>query len=403
MFPLYRSKFQQVTTPSHPHLTHIGHSHQTSEQLLDTIHKLHDRLSSVEPFCLEELEQWRNTAYQSIDQYCERKRHDLIEKQQEKHQINLNHFQNEVNRLIKEPNISENQYSLIQHDIHLEEIKLNEFQHFRLTLSPLIIDENLVVQRHIFPLSHHYQTIHMKNNIESSIAVNDKYLLIAREDKYLCLLDRNLNIINEILFTHNGVHSICWSSTINRFIIIALKEILTFDANTMALENCSIPFNENWYRGTCSEDNLFLSTVEWGSSIYEFNLRSSFEFIKGWHSPITCETNEVICDLKYKNNFLAMPIFNDQLEESRIDLRSSTTFECIWSIQIHGRCRCCSINVDQWLVMDHNDCRFFHISNDGKLLKSDKYNQHERFVDILPWGENDMVVLTKKSVNLHKF
>ncbi|CAF1488858.1 unnamed protein product [Rotaria sp. Silwood1] len=402
MFSLYRSSFQQVTTPSHPHLTHTRGPHQTSEQLLDTINKLLDRLSSVEPFCLEELEQWRNTAYQSIDQYCEKKRHDLIEKRQEKHQINLSHFQNEVNQLIKEPNLTENQYSSIQHDIQLEEIKLNEFEHFRLTLSPLIIDENLVVQQHIFPLSHPYRTIHMKNGIESTIAANDKYLLIDREDKSLCLLDRNLNIVNETSFTHNGVRSICWSSTINRFIIITLKEILTLDANTMTLENCSISFSENWWRGTCSEDNLFLSTVEWGSPIYEFNLRSSFKFIKKWHSPITCETNEVICDLKYKNSFLAMPIFNELQEESRIDLRSSTTFECIWSVRIHGRCRCCSINVDQWLVMDQLDGRFFHISDDGKLLKSDKYHQHERVVDILLWGENDMVVLTKKSVNLHE-
>ncbi|CAF3010989.1 unnamed protein product [Rotaria sp. Silwood2] len=76
----------------------------------------------------------------------EKKRHDLIEKRQEKHQINLCHFQNEVNQLMKEPNLTENQYSLIQHDIQLEEIKLNEFEHFRLTVSPLIINENLVVQ-----------------------------------------------------------------------------------------------------------------------------------------------------------------------------------------------------------------------------------------------------------------
>ncbi|CAF1298700.1 unnamed protein product, partial [Rotaria sordida] len=111
---------------------------------------------------------------------------------------------------------------------------------------------------------------------------------------------------------------------------------------------------------------------------------------------------EIICDLKYKNNFLAIPIFNNHKDESRLDLRSSTTLECIWSVRIHGRCRCCSINIDQWLVMDYDEHRFFHISANGKLLKSDKYDQHQRIEDILQWGENDMVVLTKNSVNLHK-
>ncbi|CAF5090904.1 unnamed protein product, partial [Rotaria sp. Silwood1] len=176
----------------------------------------------------------------------------------------------------------------------------------------------------------------------------------------------------------------------------------TFDADTMLLEKSPISSNQTWWRGTSSEDDLFLSTAEWGSSIYVFNIRSSFELIKEWHSPITCGKDEIICDLKYKNSFLAIPIFNKHKDESRLDLHSSITFECIWSVRIHGRCRCCSININQWLVMDHDDCQFFHISADGQLLKSDKYDQHQRLEDILPWGENNIVVLTKKTVNLHE-
>ncbi|CAF3714153.1 unnamed protein product [Rotaria sordida] len=402
MFPILRSKSLVETTLPHVHLKHIEHQQQTNEQLLDTIDKLLHQLSSAQPFCLEELEQWRQTAYQSIDQYCEKKRHDLIEKQQEKYKIELHHLQNEVNQLIKEENRTENQYILINHNIQLTEIKINELENLRLTLYPLVIDEKLIVQQHIFPLSHPYRTIRMTTDIESSMAVNDKYLLVDRKNIHLCLLDQNLKIINEIPYTHYGIHSICWSSTINRFIIITFKEILTLDANTMILEESSISLNENWYHGTCSEHTLFLSTVELGSSIYEFNLQLPFKFIKEWHSPITCEKNEIICDLKYKNNFLAISIFNNHKDESRLDLRSSTTLECIWSVRIHGRCRCCSINIDQWLVMNYNDHRFFHISANGKLLKSDKYDQHQRIEDILQWGENGMVVLTKSSVNLHK-
>ncbi|CAF4224443.1 unnamed protein product [Rotaria sordida] len=195
------------------------------------------------------------TAYQSIDQYCKEKRHDLIEKQQEKHQIELHHLQNEVNQLTKEQDLTQNQYNLIKHNIQLAEIKLNEFEHFRLSLYPLIINEHLVVQQHIFPLSHPYRTIHMTNGIESSMAVNDKYLLVNRENTHLCLLDRNLKIINDIPFTHYNIHT-----------------IVILDANTMLLEKCSISSNENWSHGTISEDTLFLSTAERGSSIYEFNL-----------------------------------------------------------------------------------------------------------------------------------
>jgi len=58
-------------------------------------------------------------------------------------------------------------------------------------------------------------------------------------------------------------------------------------------------------------------------------------------------TYEIICDLKYNNAFLAIPIFNNHKEESCLDLRSSITLDCMWSIHIHGRYRCCSINGDQ--------------------------------------------------------
>ncbi len=69
----------------------------------------------------------------------------------------------------------------------------------------------------------------------------------------------------------------------------------------------------------------------------------------------------VTFSFKYNNGYLGTAILNKHTRRSRLDLRLSTTFECIWSINIHGRCRCCSINGDQWLVMVHDDCRFFHI------------------------------------------
>ncbi len=96
---------------------------------------------------------------------------------------------------------------------------------------------------------------------------------------------------------------------------------------------------------------------------------------------------------------------NKHTRKSRLDLRSSTTVECVWSIDIHGRCRCrccCSINGYQWLVMDHDGCRFFHISADRRLLKTDKYEHHQQFEDVITWDENNIVVLTKKTINLHE-
>jgi hypothetical protein len=78
----------------------------------------------------------------------------------------------------------------------------------------------------------------------------------------------------------------------------------------MILDECSISPDVDWWRGTCSDDRLFLSSAaEWGSSVYEFDLHSSFQLIKSWHAPMTCENDENICDLKYNDTLLHMAIF----------------------------------------------------------------------------------------------
>ncbi|CAF4383654.1 unnamed protein product [Rotaria sp. Silwood2] len=381
---------------------HENRCSQTLPHLINTIDKLVGRISLIEPYCLEQLERWREQAHQSINRYCNKKRYDLIEKKKQNLEQELANIRSTLDESIEEQDGIHNQFKQIDHDIQLIEVKLIELEHLRLTLHPLIVDENLVTSQHIFPLPHPHHTIHIKSGNESSIASNERYLLVEREGKYLCLLDRNFTIVNEIPFCHDGVHSICWSSIINRFIIVTFKEIFTFDDKKMILEKCSISSNIDYWRATSSNDTLFLSSAKWGSSIHEFDLQSRFQFIKAWYPPVTCGEDEIICDLKYINGFLAIPIFKKHKEESRFDLRSSTTLDCIWSIRIHGRCRCCAVNGDQWLVMDHDDGQFFHISAGGRLLKTDKYEHHQRLEDVTTWNENTIVVLTKKTINLHE-
>lgn len=381
---------------------HENRCSQSQSYLINTIDKLTDRLSSYEPYCLKQLEQWRKDAYQYIDHYCEKKRQDLIERKHQHLDQELTRTRLRLDDLIEQSNETYNNANEIDHDIQLIDMKLIELEHLRLKLRPLIIDENLITLQSLFPLTHPQQTIHIKSGNESSIGSNETHLLVEREGKHLCLLDRNFTIVNEVPFYHGSIHSICWSFTINRFIIVTFKQIFTLDDKTMILTECSLSPNVDLWRATCSDDILYLSTAEWGSSIYEFDLRSCFQFIKTWHAPVTCGEDEIICDLKYNDGFLAIPIFNKHREESRLDLRSSKTLDCIWSAHIHGRCRCCAVNGDQWLVIDHDDCRFFHISADGRLLKTDQYEHHQRLEDIATWDENTIVVLTKKTINLHE-
>ncbi|CAF2066925.1 unnamed protein product [Rotaria magnacalcarata] len=92
------------------------------------------------------------------------------------------------------------------------------------------------------------------------------------------------------------MHVMCWSSTLHRFIVITNDTIFTIDKNLMAIERCDLNQHANIYRN--------------------------------WRS------DECIDDLCYKNGKLAIIIFHQPTNEIRLDLRSSTTLDLIWSIEI---------------------------------------------------------------------
>lgn len=353
----------------------------------DIINKLRLKLSNLEPSCFEQIEEWRQAAFKSIDSFCDEKRYEFIEKP----------------RIDQEKELANIQGDDIDRTLQLAEIKINELEHLRLTMRPLNLNRQLIVRRQLFPLSHSYRTLHLKTGLESAVGTNDQHLLVHRDDQHLCLLDRNLTLVREVSFSYDTIHGLCWSTTLDRFIIITFKEILLLDEKTMTLTTCPISSKIDWWRGTCSKKNLFLTTVEWGSSIYEFDLRS-FQLVKQWYQPLSCSKDEIICDLKYNHGFLVMPIFNKHKQQSRLELRCESTLDCLWATRIHGRhCRCCSIDVNQWLVMDHDDSRFFHISADGKLLETNKYDYHyQQLEDIIPWGQDHIVILTEKTIHLHQ-
>ncbi len=52
--------------------------------------------------------------------------------------------------------------------------------------------------------------------------------------------------------------------------------------------------------------------------------------------------------------------------------------------------------------MDHDDYRLFHISADEWILKTDKYEYYQQLEDVITWNEKNIVVLTKKTINLHE-
>jgi hypothetical protein len=139
-------------------------------------------------------------------------------------------------------------------------------------------------------------------------------------------------------------------------------------------------------------------------SLHQYTLQPTIEFVKEWQLLALNPTYEGILTFTCANEKLAFIISNIHIFQRRLDLRSSTTLERIWSIQLDAVAHCCSINDDQWIVMELLKPRLLHISSDGKILQ--EYNVKTSLMGII-WNaiqldKDTIVTFTMTTLNLHK-
>jgi hypothetical protein len=367
--------------------------------------------------CYEILDKWRDDCYKTIgrlyDKKCQeikRRFHENIDRQQEK----INQIHLKITQLLEEEDISQKNVNLVKLDVENLEEEMNQLEQtkYQIEVHPLKIDNNLIIIKEINTthfnlkqISLPYKTIDCYNNSPKPLASNNQYLLIYRMQN-LCLIDRELTLIKQTPWTYGRIWDMCWSSTLNRFIVMAHYEVYLVDENTMLIERIQTISRHNWWSCTCSNTSLFLSTYEQGSSIMEFSLQPSIQFIKKWTTPITCNKDEFIKDIIYNNQSIALTIYNKKYLTKRIELRSLPKFDYLWSfdLDIRGECyntlRCSSLNDNQWLVADFHNQTLFHITNQGKLKTIYTYNTAPCYINL--FTPNILVISTPNSVNFHK-
>jgi hypothetical protein len=237
------------------------------------------------------------------------------------------------------------------------------------------------------------------------MASNNKYLLI---DQYpnLYLLDKNLTIVNQYQWKYNNICDICWSSILNKFIIITQNKVCLIDENLTSIEHIRSIKGEKWWSCTCSNTSLYITPNERDTSIFQFNL-SSFELIKQWKSSYSGEQDEYIYDITYQHEKLALIVANSPNRTVNLILRSSTTFDLLWSYQLdinykwfQTAVRCCSLTNDQWFIVEEYTSYIFHVDKDGKIKAKREYSSQ-------PWnamlfGTDLLAIRTETSINFYK-
>ncbi|CAF1281214.1 unnamed protein product [Rotaria sp. Silwood1] len=390
------------------------------DDLADRINSLNDRLttSNIENMISEsrqKLDKWRSDCYNLIDRFYEQKCREfdrnvaeIIDKQRKE----INRIRSNTATLIHKPDILPKDIDYIttitgQLEQDLDNTKEKYFQ---INIHSLEINDNLIEIKtttdicNSSVISPPYKTMNYLDDSSKILCSNERHLLI-HQNSNLCLLDKDLNLIREKSWTQGCILDICWSLTLVRFLVLTRNYLYLIDESTLSLMRIQKIPKLSWWSCTCSDTYLYITTKDWGSNIYQFTLWPSIQLSKRWQSPQTCKQNETINDIIYHKEKLALLIYNRLTKRNIIELRISTTFNCLWSLNLDldydsRAIRCCLLNNDEWLIIDWNTSNLYHISNDGKLKSTCDYNPSPFYATML--GTNILVISTIDGINLHK-
>jgi hypothetical protein len=327
----------------------------------------------------------------------------------------MNRIQSKAAELIREQHATRHDLDLLTSRIHETEREMNKFEqtYFNIRIQSLEINDSWITIeescRQGFDISHLppvCKTIECSGDSSVAMASNDRFLLMHQKPD-LCLVDRHLNVIKQGLWNDGSIWDICWSSVLDRFIVINETDVFLVDESTLSIEKVSAIRRHNWCSCTCSDKSLYLSTGQLGSSVRVYSPLPSMQLIKQWESPDSCQKDEGINHMRYSNETLAFLITKAHTKRTvHIELRSSKTLERLWSLQLgiedvqkSGFC-CCLINGDEWLVADHENSRLILVTGDGKMKVMCTYNR-------MPWhpcmfGSDIFALSIDEGINFHK-
>lgn len=365
----------------------------------------------------ERIEQWRRESYKNIDDYCAEKYREIEERlmkvirfQREK----IEKLRSEMMEFVEKKQINLEIIEQLTLNLNRIEGEMNgiDEKHLSISSSPLFVEKSLVrideiPGRDFFQLSAMpkvFQSIPFTRQGVFIIAANDQHLLVHREPN-LCLIDRNLRIEKQTAWNFGQIFDMCWSTVLKRFFVITANEIFLVGVeNEIIVESVESTQKLQWLSCCCSSNSLFLTTNGRGSSICEFNLLNSFQAGKRWDPPESCERNERIHDMVYKQGRLLLVVDNSSTERVRLELRSATRLERLWSIflDIPFQSKVLSLAVfdDDWLVVDGNSSRLFQVTMQGNIKSSCTYNPTPSCAS--RFAEKYIVISTIRALHFHK-
>jgi hypothetical protein len=388
--------------------------------LTDEINTLADRLTAINVDRItndsrQKLNQWRIDCHKKIDEFYEEKCKELdryVNESVNQQRKAITNLRSKMSELIEKQETTKHDIDFLTSGIRTLDQQMNEIGKFQVQIDirPLMIDSHLVHIRRSeireFDLSNlpvPHQTIG-RIRCDNVVTSNDRFLLVHINEN-ICLIDENLSIVKMSKWNKGSIADMCWSPTLARFITTTKKDILLIDENSCIPERIQAVEGNCWLSCECSNKSLYLSRNAWDSSILEYTLLPSIQFIKIWKTTHNLKSEQRVDAIKYNNETLAL-VINDRSSRAKfMDLRSSKTFILLRLIQFDvsyndNIIRCCSLDVNGWLLSDWFTSRLFHVTHEGKLEKTDIYEPAPNGMAL--FGSNTLVILANDSVNFHQ-
>ena len=390
--------------------------------LTDEINALADRLSAINIDKLNndsrrKLNQWRLDSHQLIDRFYEQKCAELdqyVSTNMDQQRRDITKLRSKMNELIEKQETTTNDIHSLTKAIGSLAEKMNEIEQMRVCVDihPLLMDDSLIrIGQSVISgfslssLSAAFGTVKRSQGDSCNALSSNNRFLLTDINGQICLIDENLSIVKQKQWEYDYISDICWSSTLKIFIIIAGKNVLLVNENTMLIKPVQHINNNQWYFCGCSDKSLYLSREAWDSSVFEFPLLPTIQYKKVWKIDDREQREQRVDAIVYNGGNLALSI-NDRSNQAKlIELRSAETFSVLWSTKLdvvyNDRVlRCCLLKYDEWLVADWYSSRLFRINNQGKIQEVSTYPSTPYNVNL--FCSNILAILTRDGVDFHK-
>ncbi|CAF1057505.1 unnamed protein product [Didymodactylos carnosus] len=347
--------------------------------------------STVVKKTYDHLDKWRQQSHQTIDDIYEQKRNEIdqilsrnYDKYKNDQLNNIDKTKSYTENLINKQNATHYQMEEFNKTLEITQSTFNKFkQNFVLINTiPLNINANVVDLQllskiaDIYSLKTPEKILKLNDKWFSSFASHNDYLLLYQNSKF-CLYNNMLTIVNEIEWNNDLIVDMCWSSTLDKYVILTEKFLFTLDETSMTLIE-RLKTDKTFLSCTCSHEKLFVISQNCPSTIEEYELQS-FILIREWKSQQIFAIHELIYSIRCDNDHFCLLIKNKLTGKVHIELRTTATMNTVWSVIVpipfsNSISRLCLLSFNEWLIIDEQSNHLIQISSDGKLKSKVHFN-----------------------------